>query len=203
MKYLAIDTETLGLDPETCSLVEVAAVYDDGVSHINELKTYRRVVLQEIYSGDAYAMSMNGKPKIWADICAAKKDFPFPWWSSDKYQEFVDKNEAVHLDCLCLDLEQFLSDIGERKFVIAGKNPQFDVAFLTKNGVNCNDIFEHRRLDVGPMYALPSDQVPPSLKECLRRAGIEKEVAHNALDDCFDVVKCIRAKWGIPLEGTR
>jgi hypothetical protein len=38
---------------------------------------------------------------------------------------------------------------------------------------------------------------PPDLKTCLKMAGIEKEVSHIALDDAFDVIRCLRFKYKI------
>jgi hypothetical protein len=40
-----------------------------------------------------------------------------------------------------------------------------------------------------------NDDVVPSLDSCKKRASIEGEVTHNALEDAWDVVKLLRTKY--------
>jgi hypothetical protein len=47
-------------------------------------------------------------------------------------------------------------------------------------------------LDPATGLTRKTDTVPPDLRECLERVGIFKEVAHDAVEDAFDVVQVLR-----------
>ena len=88
--------------------------------------------------------------------------------------------------------------------VIGGKNPGFDLdMFLTSNYIELREgslwigdhRIHHRKVDptfcfFDPLY----DLEPPSMNECLQRAGIQKITAHRALDDCKNVALLVRAE---------
>jgi oligoribonuclease (3'-5' exoribonuclease) len=59
VRYVAIDIETTGLDPETCQILELGAVIDDLVSPIESLPRFSIIVKYEIYTGQAGALVMN------------------------------------------------------------------------------------------------------------------------------------------------
>ena len=83
----------------------------------------------------------------------------------------------------------------EGRLTPAGKNLQgFDMPILA-NPVNAFYLkrFNRRSLDPGSMFAEDFDHVP-SLGEINKVTG-RKEVSHDALDDCLDVVYAIRYKW--------
>ena len=83
----------------------------------------------------------------------------------------------------------------EEKIVIAGKNfAAFDLLFLKRIWFGNKVKYSHRFLDPGSMFVTASDNQPPSLKECLFRSGLDKEIDHTALADAVDVIKCIRYK---------
>lgn len=207
MEYISLDIETLGLDEKTCSIVEFAAVFDDGISPIRELKTYRRAVINDHYQGQPYAMWMHGKSDLLKELSEVKNhpDYLPHNGISPTLLDSREKVSAVHIDYLCGDFRMWLESLGflpnSSRPIVAGKNvATFDFKFLNANGFPTNKVFKYRTLDPGSMYALPTDDAPPSLDECLKRAGIDKAVSHKALDDCFDVVKCIRVKWGLSIE---
>jgi len=197
MKYISIDVETLGTDPETCSLIELAAVIDDCQSPLEELKTFNVVVLHRNYSGQPYAMEMHAKTGLLEKLYKGP-DFESLVFVSSSEKDGVDYVAPHRLYSAFCD---WLFESGikyQEKLVPAGKNlVGFDFKFLEKIGFHLHK-FTNRTLDPGPMWALPTDERPPSLVECLKRSGVEKTVSHCALDDCFDVIKCIRAKWGVP-----
>ena len=58
MHYLSIDIETLGLNPDTCDVIEIAAIYDNGLP-LDKLPTFHCFVDQPVYSGEIYAMAMH------------------------------------------------------------------------------------------------------------------------------------------------
>ena len=80
MKYVSIDLETTGLDPETCDIIEIGAVIDDLEARgeqgearlpIKDLPKFHAYVVKESYQGEPYALSMH--PKIFKRI-ATKED---------------------------------------------------------------------------------------------------------------------------------
>ena len=99
-------------------------------------------------------------------------------------------------DCLDESFADWLNLHGVETPVIVGKNfTGFDLKFLQKIGFGKTTKFFRRVLDVGSMFYNPlMDAVPPDLKECLKRAGINKEIAHGAIEDAIDVLQCVRYK---------
>jgi len=74
---------------------------------------------------------------------------------------------------------------------VAGKNfGSFDLPFL-KHQTNFLDFvrIRHRIIDPSILCLEKSDQSVPDTQECLKRIGIEKKIAHTAIDDAFDVIK--------------
>ena len=59
LSYISIDIETTGLDPETCQILEIGAVWDDWTKPIDELPIYHRLVYHKEYRGNAYALALN------------------------------------------------------------------------------------------------------------------------------------------------
>lgn len=82
------------------------------------------------------------------------------------------------------------------KVTAAGKNfGSFDLQFLLHQSVEFSSSFRHRSLDPTPYYIKPEDVVPPELKECKLRAGLDGEVAHRGLDDAWDIVNLLQRKF--------
>lgn len=181
MRYVSIDIETLGLDPDHCDTIEFGAVLDDLVTPIEELPRFHCYLTRpdNRYRGEAYAMGMHST--IIKRI--ANRDHGFTYTPYDLLDEVF---------ASWLTTQGFGN---EEKIVIAGKNfPAFDLNFLKKIGFGNKTKYNHRFLDPGSMFLTHSDNQPPSLKECLYRSGVEKEVDHTALADAIDVIKCIRYK---------
>lgn len=190
MKYVSIDLETTGLDPDTCDVIEFAAVVDDTLKPdipVEQLPSFRRLVRREIYRGEPYALAMHG----------------------DLLREAAGTTQpACSPEMLYADFRQWCKErelIGRwneppQKILVAGKNfAGFDLRFLRRmrddEGIRgaWDEIFSHRVLDPAMLFALAEDDRPPSLEQCLDRAGFVKSVSHQALDDARDVVRCIRA----------
>ena len=51
LSYVSIDIETTGLDPETCQILEIGAVWDDWTKPIDQLPVYHRLVYHKEYRG--------------------------------------------------------------------------------------------------------------------------------------------------------
>lgn len=185
MKYVSIDLETLGLNPQTCDTIEFGAVIDDlkVQAPLEELPRFHCYIEKENYHGEPFAMAMHSK--ILKRIAIREEGWNYL--------------PPDHLGCVFLD---FLSEhgLGSDKITVAGKNfAAFDWNFLKEVPSFFNNVsFHHRVFDIGPLYFDPMhDDTIPNLKTCMERAGIEGEVQHTAVEDCIDVIKCIRSKYPI------
>ncbi len=63
MKYLSIDIETTGLDPEKCDILEVAAIIEDTEKKLprEECPTFHCYIDREYYNCDPFTCEMNFK----------------------------------------------------------------------------------------------------------------------------------------------
>jgi len=146
------------------------------------------------YKGNAYAMAMNSEI---IGIIANRHNHPSRLISKDETfvpVDMVDRYMHEWLASFASEPDQ-ISLSG--KILAAGKNfSGFDLPFLKSIGVGNKDSktrFHHRCLDPATLFFDPEiDDVPPSLEECLRRSGIDKEVTHHALSDAIDVINVLR-----------
>lgn len=187
MKYVSIDLETTGLDPETCQIIEFGAVVDDlsNPKPINQLPTFHAYICQNNYIGEPYALSMH--PKIFRRI--AEREQGYLYVSPEK---------------LGYVFKEFLIGIGfEEKYdkvtiTAAGKNfASFDNLFLRKYSSFSKHVqIRNRVIDPSVLYMTVLDEKLPSLEECKKRAKQAiTAVSHEALTDAFDVVSLIRYKF--------
>jgi hypothetical protein len=178
--YISIDTETTGLDPENCQVIEFGAVIDNWESPIDRLPTFRCYIDHGIFRGEPYAMSMH--PKIFRAIATRQTEV-----------EIISPCELVSVFTEWLRANQFPFGPGN-KMVVAGKNfGAFDKGFLDKFHHWNRLPMKHRFIDPGNMFFIPGeDDGPPSTEECLRRAGLPPHVNHTAVEDALDVVRLIR-----------
>lgn len=186
MRLLSVDIETTGLDPTQDQILEVGMIYQD---NLGGRRTFHTFVSHTRYCGNAFALAMNAailkeianleKGKVFDDLCTLE-ELP---GKLDGWFTFLSGNEGDF-----------------KKFVLCGKNvSSFDMAFLkmVPGWDFAAKWFGHRALDIGPMYTLPTDEVPPDLKECLKRAGLHPQVDHRAISDATAVLDCINAKWSV------
>ena len=77
MKYVSIDIETTGLDPETCQVLQIGAVIEDTeqVLPIDQLPKFNCIVENQSYTGSPYALWLNSNLlKKLGDMESLKKD---------------------------------------------------------------------------------------------------------------------------------
>jgi hypothetical protein len=181
VNYFSIDIETTGLDENTCQIIELAAVYDDGSDKpVEQLAFFRRAVRHDVYRGEAYALSMHAA----------------------LFKELADKNAAVCYPAeLAVLLRRWMFSVVPRPapfqpvpYNVAGKNfAGFDLRFLRKLPAWEKIPINHRYLDIGSALWRPGDAEVPGTSECMRRLGIVGDVSHTALGDARDVCRMIRA----------
>jgi oligoribonuclease len=186
MKYVSIDIETTGLNPETCQVIEFAAVIEDTNQPdvpVEGLPNFNCLVYHDQIKGEHYAIHQNAN-KILASV----------------YEGNTLSNEEVSLAFRSfLQKNFFPKEAGlPIKFFAAGKNfGAFDLQFL-KRLPNWNDWLKpaSRILDPTMLFFNPeSDEQLPSLSDCKYRAGLDPEVKHDALEDARDVIRVIRKHY--------
>lgn len=180
MRYVAIDIETTGLNPENCQTLEIGAVFDDSVTPLLDLPQFNRAIKHDILVGEAYALAMH----------------------AHRLNKF--NKRGVLMSDVMNQFHAWLYNVKAwdetGKIVIAGKNfAKFDLRFLERLPYWSLIKYHHRIIDVGSLYMNAEDDVPPSLNECMQRAGVKGQVQPTAVEDCMNVVFCIRAKFGVQI----
>jgi oligoribonuclease len=177
MPYVSIDLETTGLDPDTCQILEIGAVFDDWTKPIDKLPVYHRYVQSSIYTGEPYGLALNEK------ILKRLAGTPENNWlrAQEVAEDFID---WLQIDCGWPNTD-------DHKITATGKNfASFDLPFLKKVG---RFPFAHRVLDPAPLYYRPlEDEGLPDTKTCMERAGMDGKVAHTAVEDALAVVTLVR-----------
>lgn len=187
-KYLSIDTETSGINPENCQILSFAAVLEDTNNTdvaVEDLPHIHVIIKHEFIQGEPFALNMN------KDLIEVIKN------GTDERLVY-ERNFGIVFN-------QFLIDnkIDPTKIKVAGKNfSSFDKKFLDKlfeNTWTSNDSnfkFHHRVLDVGSVFVdFKNDDWIPNLNQCMQRAGVKGTVTHDAYEDAKDVIKVLRSKY--------
>jgi len=197
MKYVSIDIETTGLDPETCQILQVGAVIEDteNVLALEQLPRFNCIVEHQSYSGSPYALWLNSNLlKVLGDMESLKKD---------ERLDYRKANNILPAGTVAASFNMWLaangftqSETGAITINVAGKNfASFDKNFLVKlpNWTSRIQI-RQRIMDPAILFmAWKTDQSLPNLNWCIERAGLSGEVSHDAVDDAIDVVRVIRA----------
>jgi len=177
MSYVSIDIETTGLNPDTCQVLEIGAVWEDWKRPLKELPTYRRLIPHEEYRGNAYALAMN------AGLLKQLSGEGKPWFLNE---DQVADDFAAWLKGCGWD--------GKTALTPAGKNfASFDRQFL-KRLPRFEQVVKlhHRTLDPAVLWWKPEDEKLPDSKTCYERAGQDGKVAHTAVEDALAVVRLVR-----------
>lgn len=163
MRLVSIDLETTGLNPDTCEIIEFAAVLDNGCGDpIHRLPTFRFRVKKPLYAGEPYALSMHSE--LLKDIANASVDTA----PGD------DRVGRPHELGWAFSRWLTRQEVPTHNFNAVGKNfANFDARFLNRMESGRGSFqWNHRVLDPASMYALRDsrDTAVPSTKECVRRA---------------------------------
>lgn len=221
MRYISIDIETTGLDPETCQILSIGAVIEDTLNPIpfDELPTFHAVIKRENVSGSLFALNMN------RDLIQTMVQYSTAQDQDEKNDivnmtgmQFYHEDEVVEaLFQFCYDnglvevdpdfLNKHIKIVNGKPYPIlssnmkktylncAGKNfAGFDKKFLERLP-RWKQVFSIRSrvLDPGILFVdWINDESIPSLGECKKRAGIEGVVTHSAVEDAMDVVMLLR-----------
>jgi len=192
MKYVAIDIETTGLEPDRNDIIEFGAVIEDSndPKPFDELPQFQTYVHdgQPLF-GDVYALNMNvdiirilaEKP---ADSVICSPDDLF-----DYFLGWLNAHGLGIQDRVTLKFN---------KINVAGKNfAAFDMRFLRRNDERWGKLFHHRFLDPATgNISWKIDETAPNLDLCLQRQfGDGPSKLHSALFDCWDVIRLLRRQY--------
>lgn len=193
MRFVSIDIETTGLDPETCEILEIGAVINDPATPLEGLPTFCFRCLRDVYTGEPYALSMHRD--LFRDLANAPKS------TVDSEARGSDSRYA-HPDAFKRMFSRWLQSWGidSTNFVAAGKNfANFDARFLRRLSLADMVKWHHRILDPGSMYVRGDDEFMPDTTECCKRAGIYPGDVpgeeHTAIHDALVVIALIRNHW--------
>jgi len=224
MKYISIDLETTGLDPDNCQVLSIGAVIEDtnDIKPLADLPTFHGVVLPNRIEGDPYALNMNkdlielivryqtSKTTENKNLLEATSGMKFYkkediveafyyWLAENGFVEFdgIDSGGYVKMEN-----GKMLPMITEKTKPIhitaAGKNfATFDLKFLEKMPRWKQLIKVRQRiLDPSILYTeWKEDESLPGFGLCKKRAGLPEDVAHDALEDALDIVLLLRKQY--------
>jgi oligoribonuclease len=179
MRYLALDIETTGLDPLKHSILEVAFVEEDTLYpevSVEDLSYTRWIIKPTDACWNDYAMDMHWHGGL---LHEAKR-------------RGLSRPQAA--ESILSFLRYYKDRRGIGKIVLAGKNVAgFDIPFLRNFvGAELDDLIDYRTIDPGSMFLSLGDGKPPSLSTILQHIGCHKDVAHKAVGDARDVIRCVR-----------
>ena len=183
MKYVSLDIETTGLNPEINDILEIGAIVEDTNLKLPKVQcpTFHVYVDHDQVMGDIFALSLNAN--ILKKILELRKE---------------EDRALVKEDMVVTQFMEFLKDNGIEKVIFAGKNFMgFDLQFLKKL-INFEFLkFNHRELDPVVLFTdFRNDVTPPDLTLCKKRANLTNDtVTHEALDNAWDVIELLRTVY--------
>lgn len=189
MRFISIDIETTGLDPQKNQILEFGAIaIDTSYPTVPYIADFRAVFIHQELTGNPIALTMNAE--LINEINIVLKDKDFDYDKAYNYNIYVRNAEEFqkHFD-------EWLESIGfTERLTLAGKNlASFDLKFIEAAGIKIK--YRHRMIDPAILYVdWEKDETLPDLQQCLDRAGIVKSVEHTSLADAIDVAELVLKK---------
>lgn len=185
MKLLVIDTIRGGNDTKF-NLFQVAAVVYDTINDKNkDVKTLPKI---DVIIDNRKDLHLHG---------SAYKVLSY----NNTIDKSMDPTLAISKEDAIIKLDHFILqnfDINNcKKINIAAKNPQNDLKFIEKHLGNAkiNSLYHPRLADPAILFHINEmDEHLPSLEQCLERIGSDKFIKHDALDNCYKLIKLFKTK---------
>lgn len=188
MKYVSIDIETTGLDPDTCQLIELGAVIDDMETSLADLPTFRYRVKAKTYAGEPYALSLHSK--FFTDVAELSPTLGFEYCRTPHCDIIGPSHRLIPRLSYWLKTHEVYHN-----FQVAGKNfANFDARFIRRL-YNAESLkWYHGILDPGSMWMRKEDSCVPTTATCIERADIQKIPGkpHTAIHDALVVCALVR-----------
>jgi hypothetical protein len=194
MRYVSLDLETSGGDPQRHQVLELGAVVEDSKRPrpLAELPTFRRAVRHPEYVGTAGALALNAR--LLEELAHAP----------------ADPSRICGPEELVSQLQQWLlaqgfraDERGRVSVTLAGKNiASFDLPFLRRlPGWGTLVRAEPATLDPAAFYLnWRKDSRLPTMAICKARAKFaDHTVAHQAIADALDVISLLRPFYQLPV----
>lgn len=225
MRYVSIDIETTGLDPERYNILSIGAIIEDTQKKLSfdEIPKFHVAIKHQEVVGSLFAMNMN---KELIDAIAQYQDTDSDALKqalcektgmqflneddvAESFYQFLFKGGVVNLPPEELgrmqmrEVNGFLlptltSRMAPAQISVAGKNfASFDKRFLERLPRWKQAVkIRQRIIDPAVLFTdWKNDSELPGLGECKKRAGLEGKVSHNALEDAWDVVQLLRKHY--------
>jgi len=214
MKYVSIDIETSGLNPETNDVLSIGAIIEDTSKKLpfEQIPKFNAIVLQHTIQGSPRAITMNKDVISMIGEYLEGKDDVREILNSNSGYKFYEEEEVVKkfYEFLWVNgygdgvLNQLLvtskidSNLKPITLNVAGKNfGTFDKLFLEELPL-WKKLIRTRQRVIDPSILFvdwSEDNALPSLSKCKERAGVGGIVTHNALEDAWDVVELLRKNY--------
>ena len=220
MKYVSIDIETTGLDPERNDILSVGLIIEDTENKLSfeEIPKLHIAIKHQEVTGSLFAINMN--KELIGEISryqSAKTQDEKNDLVNHTGIQFLDKDDVVesifaffHINGITSInsnesnpmknvngkmIPMLTSKMKPVSITVAGKNfGTFDKLFLERLPRWQQAIrVKQRMIDPGILFVdWKSDDSLPSLEECKKRGNIEGVVTHDALEDAWDVILLLR-----------
>ena len=220
MRYVSVDIETSGLDPEKNCILSIGAIIEETENKLpfEDCPKFNAVILQREILGSPRAITMNKDLiAMIGEYLEGTDETRFLMNTHTDYQ-FLEKEDVVKEFYWWLDENGFghglidnsggyveIKDGKHRPMInsstkpitlnVAGKNfGTFDKLFLQQLPW-WQKLIKVRQRVLDPailMVDWKNDTSLPNLTTCKERAGVSGIVTHNALEDAWDVIEVLR-----------
>lgn len=191
MKYISIDIETCGIDPDKHTLLQFGAIIEDTENRLSfeDAPKFEVILESPIYHGTPFALAMHKE---------IFKELALP--AEKRTKKIIPIEDLGEMFAMWLVTQGMIVDMTKvNTIVVGGKNfGSFDLQFLLRQESWKKYIqVSHRLIDPAILYFDPKkDDRLPSLEECKIRAGMENTaVAHTTLEDAWDIISLVRFKY--------
>ena len=181
MRYLSLDLETTGIDSEKCQILQLACIVED---------TERKLPLEKLpklnlyFKHDAYTFDSIYPIHMHQELFKTIEEKGEYFY---KMESTINGNIRVWYN--------FIEDyFGKDPVTLAGKNViGFDLKFLRSHKLTSGIKFRHRAIDPSILYIdWKNDKALPDSQTMFDRAKLDATLAHDALDDAWQVIRCLR-----------